>query len=529
MISFFDYNDKKIILICYIKGGENEKNSVPTKTRRRQAGLMLAKSVRKISGNLRKKLDERDNGEVPYWQTYAVLFFGALMVIMNQTAIKTALPTMIDDLGVSPAIGQWTVSGYSLVKGVMVPITAFAMTKFRSRNLYILMMITFAAGSLVAASGINFTFVLGGALLQGVGAGMVVPLMQTIILTVTPAKKRGGALGLMGIVLGLGPTLGPTLGGWVVDTLSWHFIFYLWFIGSALIIPFAQFILTDVLPNSDPAIDWISIRHSLIGFGGLLYGLSVMGSEGFSSPIAWTGFLVGVVFIYLFVRRNLRSETPMLNVRLFKNRTFTIAVIISMLGLMVITGISNVMPMFIQTVVGRSATISGLILLPGGLIKAFLSPVSGRIYDKIGLSVLGPVGGFIMFAGTVLLMFVSETTSNWVVMLMYVMVSAGFGIYNIPITTAGMNVLANDQMGHGTSARQTARQIGSSFAITLVFSAMSIATAFSTATNSESANSGQAESSINVTGIRGGFGMVVILSFIAFVLTFFLKDETKKA
>lgn len=451
------------------------------------------------------------------------------MVIMNQTAIKTALPTMIEDLGVSPAIGQWTVSGYSLVKGVMVPITAFAMTKFRSRNLYILMMIVFGAGSLVAASGINFSFVLGGALLQGVGAGMVIPLMQTIILTVTPAAKRGGALGLMGVVLGLGPTVGPTLGGWVVDTLSWHYIFYIWFIGSVLIIPFAVLILTDVLPNSDPAIDWISIRHSLIGFGGLLYGLSVMGSEGFNSPVAWIGFTVGIVFIYLFIKRNLMAKSPMLNVRLFKNKTFTLTVIISMLGLMVITGISNVMPMFIQTIAGRSATISGLILLPGGLLKAFLSPVSGRIYDKIGLSILGPIGGFIMFAGTVSLMFVSETTSNWIVMLMYILVSIGFGIYNIPITTAGMNVLADNQMGHGTSARQTARQIGSSFAITLVFSAMSIVTAFTAVPNLEAADGGGAASTISVAGIRGGFGMVVILSFTAFVLTFFLKDPNKKA
>lgn len=507
--------------------GVKAKAFVPTKIRSRSEGVILAQTIEKVSGKVRQKTIERDKGEVPYWQTYAVLFAGALMVIMNQTAIKTALPTMIGDLDVSPSIGQWTVSGYTLVKGIMVPITAFAMTKFRSRNLYILMMSIFAAGSLIAASGINFGFVLGGAILQGVGAGMVIPLMQTIILTVTPAQKRGGALGLMGVVLGLGPTVGPTLGGWVVDTLSWHYIFYLWFIGSVLVIPFALMVLTDVLPNSDPAIDWVSIRHSLIGFGGLLYGLSVMGSDGFNSIIAWVSCLVGGVFIYLFVKRNLHSKQPMLNVSLFSNKTFSLAVIISMLGLMVISGISNVMPMYIQTIAGRSATMSGLIVLPGGLLKAFLSPVSGKIYDKVGLSMLGPVGGFLMFAGTAMLLFVTENTPSIAVVGMYLVVSAGFGIYNIPITTAGMNVLPDDQMGHGTSARQTVRQIGSSFAITLVFSAMSIVTAFASAPTIEAADGGGAPSGITITGIRGGFGMVVILAFVAFVLTFFLKDPKK--
>lgn len=481
---------------------------------------VVDKGLRKLIAKTR----QRDRGEVPYWQIYTVLFAGALMVIMNQTAMKTALPTMIEDLGVSSSIGQWAVSGYTLVKGIMVPITAFAMTKFRTRNLYLLMVMIFAFGSLIAASGISFTVVLLGTVFQGIGAGMMIPLMQTVILTVTPAEKRGGALGLMGIVLGLGPTIGPALGGWIVDLFSWHFIFYFWFIGSILVIPFSLLVLTDVLPNSDPTIDWVSIRHSIIGFGGILYGFSVMGAEGLTSILAWISCIIGVVFIVFFVRRNLYSEQPMLNVRLFQHRTFTVSVLILMLSLMVITGITNIMPMYIQTLAGRTATMSGLIVLPGGLLKAFLSPVSGKLYDKIGLGKLGPIGGFIMFLGCVLLMTVTVETSNLLVIMYYVIVAAGFGLFNVPITTAGMNVLEDKEMGHGTSALQTVRQVGSSFAITLVFSAMSIVTAFtSTVSIGEAADSGASD--INMSGVRGGFGMVAFLAFLSFVLTFFLKEN----
>ena len=330
----------------------------------------------------------------------------------------------------------------------------------------------------------------------------------------------------MGVVLGLGPTLGPALGGWIVDTLSWHFIFYSLFIGSAAVIPIAILTLTDVLPMSDPRIDWVSIRHSLIGFGVLLFGLSIMGSQGFDSIVAWVSVVIGSLFIYLFIRRNLNSPEPMLNVSLFINRTFSLAVIITMLGLMVITGISNVMPMYIQTVLGRSATLSGLILLPGGMFKAYISPVTGRIYDRYGVAKIAPLGGLALFAGTALLVFVGQDTSIWYIVAVYLLLSIGFGVFNIPVTTAGMNALPDDQMGHGTSARQTVRQIGSSFAITLVFASMSIVSAFANTPTLEVAEAGGAKPDLTIEGIRGGFGMVTILALAAFILTFFLREKT---
>lgn len=487
------------------------------------------KIVRKGLRLLAVQLDKRDNNEVPYWLVYTALFAGALMVIINQTAIKTALPTMIRDLNVSPSIGQWTVSGYTLVKGIMVPITAFAMTKFRSRNLFVMMMVIFAAGSLIASSGINFTVVLSGTLLQGIGAGMVIPLMQTIILTVSPPEKRGGAMGLMGIVLGLGPTVGPALGGWVVDALSWHYIFIFLLIGALLSIPLAMLTLTDVLPMSNPKIDWVSIRHSVIGFGLVLFGFSILGSEGFDSILAWASLIIGSFFVFLFIRRNINSDEPMLNVSLFKNRTFTLTVIISMLGLMVITGITNVMPMYVQTVLGRSATLSGLVVLPGGLFKAFISPITGRMYDKYGVSKLGPIGGLVLLAGTLMLVFVSQSTPLWFVVGAYLLLSFGFGLFNIPVTTAGMNQLSAEQMGHGTSARQTVRQIGSSFAITLVFASMSIVSSFVHAPTLEAADAGGSPVELTIEGIRGGFGMVTLFALGAFILTFFIKEKPVKA
>jgi len=466
---------------------------------------------------LKKQLSKRDHGEIPSWQLYSVLLVGTLIVIFNQTSIKTALPVLISDIGVSPSIGQWTISGYSLVKGIMVPITAFAMTKFRTRNLFNLMLGIFGIGSFIAALGFNFFTVLSGTLLQGVGAGMIVPLVQTIILTTSPLEKRGSAMGFMAVVIGLGPTLGPTFGGWIVDTLSWNVLFYLWFLGAMLIIPLAMLVVSDVLPNSNPEINWRSIRDSLIGFGLLLYGLSVIGSNGFNSPLAWLGIVVGIIYIYRFIKKNYHAEDPMLNIRLFKYKKYAISVVISMFAIMSVSATANIMPMYIQTVRELSAVISGLVILPGGLIRIVLSPFVGKIFDKAGISILGKLGGFLMFLGPLLLTTVSEVTPLWVVVLYHLILSAGFGVFNIPITTAGMNVLTDEEMSHGTTARQTVRQIGVSFAITVSFVSMSVINMI--------AQPAGKEDLLSMTGVQGGFGSIAVLGLIAFVLTFFINDE----
>jgi len=468
---------------------------------------------------LKKQLNKRDHGNIPTWQLYSILLIGTLIVIFNQTSIKTALPVLIADIGVSPSVGQWTISGYSLVKGIMVPITALAMTKFRTRNLFNIMLGIFGIGSFIAALGFNFFTVLIGTLLQGVGAGMIVPLVQTIILTTSPPEKRGSAMGFMAVVIGLGPALGPAFGGWIVDVLSWNVLFYLWFLGTIIVIPLAMLIVPDVLPNSNLEIDWHSIRDSLIGFGLLLYGLSVIGSEGFNSLLAWLGIVVGIIYIYRFIKKNYFAKEPMLNIRLFKHKKYTISVIISMFAIMSVSASANIMPMYIQTVRELPALISGLVILPGGLIRIVLSPVVGKIFDEVGISVLGKLGGLLMFLGPLLLTTVSETTPIWLVVLYHLLLSAGFGVFNIPITTAGMNVLTDEEMSHGTTARQTVRQIGISFAITVSFVSMSIINTIVQPVGMKGL--------LSVGGVRGGFGAIAVFGFIAFILTFFISDETK--
>src|SRR5699024_10334970 len=183
-------------------------------------------------------------------------------------------------------------------------------------------------------------------------------------------------------VIGVGMALGPFVGGSIVDLFTWHALFYLWGLITLILIPLTWLILPDVLPNSNLQIQWSSVRDSLIGFGLLLYSISVFGSSGLRSPLAYISLVIALFFIFKFIRFNLESKKPLLNIRLLRNRKYTIAVIVATLALIIINGVSTVLPIYIQTVRGFGARITGLILLPAGIIKTVLAPISGRLFDR---------------------------------------------------------------------------------------------------------------------------------------------------
>src|SRR5690625_3450271 len=222
------------------------------------------------------KAVNEENSTESYKKVFWILMLGAMPIIFIQTAIRTALPTMLDDLAVSPAIGQWIVTGYALIKGIMVPISAFAMNKFRSTKLYLSILGLFGFGSLLAAIGGTFSFVLVGSILQGISAGIVFPLIQTTIFSSFLLRERGSAMGMMSVAMGVGPVFGPAMGGWLVDVLSWQHLYYALAAFTLIAMIIGAKTLGGSLPLSNPMVDWIGIVFSIFGFGGVLYGLSAI-------------------------------------------------------------------------------------------------------------------------------------------------------------------------------------------------------------------------------------------------------------
>lgn len=441
----------------------------------------------------------------------AVLVFGTFVTVLNQTVVSPALPSIMSEMSVDAATAQWLTTGFTLVNAIMVPITAFLTDRFTTRRLFLVSMILFTCGTALAAWGPSFPVLLGGRLVQAAGAGILMPLVMTVLMWTFPVDRRGTAMGVFGIVIAFAPAAGPTVAGIIIDQANWHVMFWIIAALCLVVIFFAGAVLErGGETNKDVTLDVLSVILSTIGFGGLLYGLSAIGSYGVTADSA-TGVVIGAVALAFFFRRQLRMEHPMLQVRVLANRKFLIATIIVMLvqGALLAGGI--LLPILLQSYMGFSATTSGLVLLPGAIIMGAMGPVAGRLFDKHGPRVLAVTGTGILALTTSAFVFMGPGTGLVTLTVIYTVRLFSLSLVNMPISTWGMNALPDKLVNHGTSVQNTFRQVAGSLGTAIIVST-------STAVQNAVAGSTDATTA-GVFGIHMAFVVATALCVIGFVLT----------
>ena len=441
----------------------------------------------------------------------AVLVFGTFVTVLNQTVVSPALPSIMSEMSVDAATAQWLTTGFTLVNAIMVPITAFLTDRFTTRRLFLTSMILFTCGTALAAWGPSFPVLLGGRLVQAAGAGILMPLVMTVLMWTFPVDRRGTAMGVFGIVIAFAPAAGPTVAGIIIDQANWHVMFWIIAALCLVVIFFAGAVLErGGETNKDVTLDVLSVILSTIGFGGLLYGLSAIGSYGVTADSA-TGVVIGAVALAFFFRRQLRMEHPMLQVRVLANRKFLIATIIVMLvqGALLAGGI--LLPILLQSYMGFSATTSGLVLLPGAIIMGAMGPVAGRLFDKHGPRVLAVTGTGILALTTSAFIFMGPGTGLVTLTVIYTVRLFSLSLVNMPISTWGMNALPDKLVNHGTSVQNTFRQVAGSLSTAIIVST-------STAVQNAVAGSTDATTA-GVFGIHMAFVVATALCVIGFVLT----------
>lgn len=391
-----------------------------------------------------------------------VLIIGSFCTVLNGTLLSTALPSIMRDFKISTATAEWLSTAFLLVNGVMIPISAWLINRFGSRKMYLSAMSTFFIGTVIAAIAPNFQTLLAGRIIQGLGVGVTMPLLQTIMLSIFPANKRGAAMGTVGIVIGLAPAIGPTLSGWVVDNLSWRYLFSIIAPIAGIVVILAAFLVKDVLPTKDEKIDVFSVATSTIGFGSLLYGFSEAGNKGWTNPEILAFIFVGIIFVILFGIRQLKMDDPFLDIRVFKHFEFSLAAILSGVTNLAMVGIEMVLPLYIQNLRGESAFHSGLILLPGALMIGIMSPITGRIFDRYGARKMAITGMTLLTLGTIPFVFLTENSSFLMIIILYAIRMVGVALVMMNVTTSGMNSLPLDKISHGTAVNNTFRQVLSS-------------------------------------------------------------------
>ncbi|MGZ1718436.1 DHA2 family efflux MFS transporter permease subunit [Staphylococcus argenteus] len=472
-----DHN--QVSLNDHSKGSEKDQEAFTTNNDDEEA--VAAKNPNseefKVNEKIKKEHKNFIFGEgVSRGKILAALLFGMFIAILNQTLLNVALPKINTEFNISASTGQWLMTGFMLVNGILIPITAYLFNKYSYRKLFLVALVLFTIGSLICAISMNFPIMMVGRVLQAVGAGVLMPLGSIVIITIYPPEKRGAAMGTMGIAMILAPAIGPTLSGYIVQNYHWNVMFYGMFIIGiiAILVGFVCFKLYQYTTN--PKADIPGIIFSTIGFGALLYGFSEAGNKGWGSVEIETMFAIGIIFIILFVIRELRMKSPMLNLEVLKFPTFTLTTIINMVVMLSLYGGMILLPMYLQNLRGFSALDSGLLLLPGSLVMGLLGPFAGKLLDTIGLKPLAIFGIAVMTYATWELTKLNMDTPYMTIMGIYVLRSFGMAFIMMPMVTAAINALPGRLASHGNAFLNTMRQLAGSIGTAILVTVMTTQT-----------------------------------------------------
>ncbi|HCW34746.1 MAG TPA: MFS transporter [Staphylococcus sp.] len=481
------------------------------------------------------------------------MMFGMFIAILNQTLLNVALPVINNEFSISASTGQWLMTGFMLVNGILIPISAFLISKYSYRRLFLIAMTLFTIGSIICALSFNFPMMMTGRVIQAVGAGVLMPLGSNVFMTIFPPEKRGAAMGTLGIAFILAPAIGPTLSGWIVQNYHWNIMFYGMFAIGLVAIFISFFWFRIYQKTSNPKPDVQGIIFSTLGFGLLLYGFSEAGNDGWTSLTVSLSLIIGVIFTALFVIREVRMKNPMLDMSALKYSGFTLTTIINVIVTMSLFGGMILLPIYLQNLRGFTPLDSGLLLLPGSLIMGFMGPIAGKMLDSFGIKPLALIGLTIMTFATWELTQLNMDTPYTTILVIYIVRSFGMSFIMMPIMTAGMNSLPQRLIPHGNAISNTVRQLAGSIGTAILVTVMTQNTTTHLANMSDNMDStnpmiqeqikalsesvGGEEAGTTalftffnklatVQGINDAFWIATLFSAIALILSLFLKGKS---
>lgn len=446
---------------------------------------------------------------------FIVLLSGAFITILNQTLLGTALPPIMKDLHLDNSTVQWLQSIFMLVNGIMIPVTAFLIERFTSRQLFLSAMGVFTVGTLICAFGPDFFTLLIGRILQAAGAGIMMPLMQTILFLLFPEGKRGTAMGLFGLVIAFAPAIGPTLSGILVEYFTWRSVFYVILPIAVINIITAYILLKNVTELTYPKLDKLSVVLSTIGFGGILYGFSTVSQAGFTSWHVIVSLIVGIITLVIFIKRQLNLKEPMLEFRVFSYNIYTIGTVLGMFVFAVMIATNIILPLYMQNMLHLTPLQSGLVLLPGAIVMGLFNPITGYLFDKFGGKWLARGGLLLLALSTLPFTFLTSHTSITYLTIMNTIRMISIAMVMMPMTTLAINQLPQHLISHGTAMNNTFRQMAGALGTALFITVMSLAV-----------DPTKGQEGI-VHGVNISFIVATCVTIIGFLLSFKLK-ETKK-
>lgn len=391
-----------------------------------------------------------------------VLLVGAFVVILNETAMNVALSRIMIDLHVDERTAQWLTTGFMLTMAVVIPTTGWLLQRLTTRQAFGLAMGLFAIGTAVAAASPSFAFLLLGRIIQACGTAIMMPLLMTTVMEQVPPAARGRVMGTITLVIAAAPAMGPTMSGLILQFLSWRFVF-------VVVLPIALTIMIvglRIVPNlHEPRqvkLDAWSIPLAALGFGGLVYGLSLVGNAQVPPWELATVLTVGAVSLAAFLARQVvlqRTDDALLDLRTFTYPTFAISMSLMALVMMVLFGSIIATPLILQQVMHLEPLMVGLIMLPGGLLMGLLGPVVGRLYDRVGARALAVPGAVVVAFSFAIFATISTTTPWWHILVASLLLNLGLAFMMTPLFTVALSSLPPHLYSYGSAMIGTIQQV----------------------------------------------------------------------
>lgn len=424
-----------------------------------------------------------------------VLLMSAFISLTSQTMMVTALPVIQHDFNVSMNMAQWLTTGYTLIIGIVTPLSSNMYDKFTNRHVFLSTIGTFIVGTVIGCLATNFYLLLLARLVQAAAGGMLMSFQMTTMISIYPIEKRGSILGLSSLVIAAGPALGPSLAGLILEVLPWRWLFILVLPFMILAFVVGYWKLPNFTEPRDIKIDYISVAISLIGSALTLGSLTV-----FENNVA-AGFamlIVGLIIISIFVHRQLHLKNPMLKVQIFTYPSFRLMTLVGIFAFMILLGTEQMIPIFTEKVTGIGSFTSGLILLPGAICNAVAASFVGRIYDQYGPKWPIITGGILMLIASVPLVTISQHSSILLITVAYALRMIGNACVFSPALSEAFKDLSQEENSHGTALNNTLRQVSGAVSVTMLVVISGIPSSL-------------------ITGVRTSMWVTVILIFLMLI------------
>jgi len=444
----------------------------------------------------------------------STLLVATFVVILNETIMNVALQRLMVDLRVDAPTVQWLSTGFMLTMAVVIPTTGFILQRLSTRAVFMLAMGLFAGGTALAAVAPGFEILLLARIVQAGGTAIMLPLLMTTILTLVPLAKRGAVMGNVSIAISVAPAMGPTVSGLILEHFTWRFMFVFVLPVALAALAIGAKYLTNVGEPEKARLDTLSVILTVPAFGGLVYGLSQIGGGhgGQAGPSAGAiaALVIGLAALTVFVLRQVRlqkSAAPLLDLRAFKLRMFTVSVLLMVVAMMALFGGVILLPLYLQEVRGLGSLETGLALLPGGLAMGLLGPVIGRAFDKVGPLPLTITGSILMVVALWQFSMLDAGTPVWWIVTLHVGLSFGLALLFTPAFTTGLNPLPPNLYSHGSAIMSTTQQVAGAAGTALLVSIFAVV----------SAASGL------VAGMSAAFMTATVIAFAAVVLSAMMR------